>query len=153
MSPDAKGERPIDKAVDAIFQDTYGETTKGRIALAAHAITTYVNKLDVLEYHQRLTHEGVGSASRLDDSLRAIGYSAMFVPIVLPENDKAEKTDVDRIMELFDEDTDEHDISIFDPVKRAKLALEASVDGVRAVHHLSWFQSRRAIALSRRSLR
>ncbi|MDB5179657.1 MAG: hypothetical protein JWN12_289 [Candidatus Saccharibacteria bacterium] len=149
MNSDAKGERPLGEEVDAIFQDSYGVTTKGRIELAAHAISTCVNQLDFLEDQQRKSHESVGSASRLDISLRAIGYSAIFAPVIPPEIDNTEKTGVEHILELFEGD-EANDMNIFTPIEKAKLSLSALTDGIRAAHNLSRFQANRAIALSRK---
>ncbi|HEY8886700.1 MAG TPA: hypothetical protein VIM31_04360 [Candidatus Microsaccharimonas sp.] len=151
MSAEAKDERPLGEQIDAIFDETYGETIKGRIELAAHAISTCVNRLDFLQDQKRQSHEGVGSASRLDISLHAIGYSAIFAPVMLPEPDNSEKTDVERVIELFEDDEDY--ISIFPPIEKAKLALRASTDGIRAAHNLSRWQAHRAIAISRKHAR
>jgi hypothetical protein len=146
MSANTNGERPIGEEIDAMFQDSYGETTKGRIVLAAHAISTCVNRLDMLEYQQRKAYESVGSASRLDISLRGLGYTSAFAPIVFPDTNNSEKTGVDRIIELFEGDEDdEHFVSLFDPIEKAKLALKASTDGARAAHNLSRLQGYRAV--------
>jgi len=152
MSAEAGSEHPLGEEIDAIFQDGYGTTTKGRIELAAHAISTCVNRLDFLEDQQRKFHESFGSASRLDISLRSLGYSAIFSTVVLPEIDNAEKTGVERILELFEGD-EVKGISIFTPIEKAKLSLGASIDGIRATHNLSRFQANRAIALSRKHSR
>jgi len=152
MSADSKGEQPLGAQIDAIFQTSYGDSLRGRIELAAHALSSFVGHLDYLQEQQRLTHENVGSASRWDISLHVLGYTALFMPVVPAEVNTSEKTDLDRFVELFEDDNDKVTASIFTPIQKAKLALSASTDGVRAAHNLSRWQANRAIALSRKKL-
>lgn len=152
MSTDANSERPLGEEINAIFEARYGETRKGRIELAAHAISGFVNDFDLLKQQQEKSHEAVGSASRFDTALYSLGYSSAFTPVVLPSEDASEKTAVERILELFDENEDD-EISLFSPLEKAELALSASIDGIRAAHNLSRRQARRAIALTRKHLR
>lgn len=152
MNSDAKGEQSLGKEIDAIFSESYAKTKKGRIELAAYAISACVNQLDALRDQQRKSHESVGSASRFDVSLYSIGYAAMLVPMMLPDTEKSEATGVERIIELFDEDDMEHPTT-FDPIEKATLALQAAIDGIRVAHNLTWWQTKRAIAMSRKQLR
>jgi hypothetical protein len=149
MSAEFKGEHPLGNEIDAIFEDGYGKTTKSRIALAAVAISAHVNHLDVLIEQRQKFHESVRSASRLDISLQAIGYSGLFAPIVPYESESMDKGGVEQILKLFEEN-DEDTASIFDPIEKAKLTLRASHDGIRAAYNLSRFQAYRAVNLSRK---
>jgi hypothetical protein len=146
MSTEAGSEHPLGAEIDTIFQESYGETTRGRIELAAHAISTCVNHFDILEDEQRKSYESVGSASRLDIAFR---YSSAHAPVIPPENDA---TDVECLLGLFEEN-EELGSGMFSPIEKAKLALRASTDGIRAAHNLSRFQANRAIALSRKRAR
>ena len=150
MSANAKGEQPLNNEIDAIFETTYCETKKGRIEMAAHAISACVNQVDLLKQAQQASHEGVGSASRLDTALFSLGYSSVFAPIIIPDSDMTEKTDVDRVLELFNDEEDDESEDLFSPLEKAELALMSITDGVRAVYNLSPRHIHRAIALTRK---
>lgn len=152
MSTDAKGERPLGAEIDALFKVKYGRTTKGRIELAAHILSTSVHRLDMVEDQGQRPRER-GISSLVEFSLRTIGYpSSLVEAAVSSTTDESEKTGVERILELFEDDEERGDeVSFsFSPIEKAKLALTASSDGARAVHGLSLRQVNRAIALARK---
>lgn len=157
MSAEEKHEQSLSSQVDEVFNDSYGATRKGRIQLAAHALSDYVNTLDVLEDERDKQHGSVGSASPYGIPLTFFGYTTEFrrlVPETTQDEDRKEidpNDGVSTLMELF-EGHDElgEDHSLFTPIEMAQLALNASVDGVRAVYNLSRFQAQKAIRISRK---
>jgi len=150
MAIETNGEQPIGEAVDALFRESYEANVTMRIALAAHAIREFVYEFDDCKDEQRRSHEGVGSASRSDRSVYTMGYTAAFLPIGSAEEEspeQAESNGVDQILELFEDDDQD---PLFSSLERARLAIQAKIEGVRTAHRLTYLQSRRAIALTRK---
>lgn len=155
MSSEEKNERNFSKEIDSIFDAAYGTSIRGRIQLAAHAIAFSVVSLDALKDKRDQTFGAVEAAPPINPYLRSLGFSNGFYAFVPPVSDEPslKKDDINEVLNLFDEHDELRGMNadVFSPVEKAKLALEAATDGIRAVHNLSKRQANKAIKLSRKS--
>lgn len=148
MNANGKNELPISALVDEVFKAT---STRVRIELAASAIAHQVNQLDILIDERDIRHEQVESAgsSALNNGFQILGFIDITGRTIMPsQNDSKES---DKKASNQDDDSEDEAEEDFSPIEMADLALQASIDGIRAAYRLTLRQANKAIRRSRKS--